>query len=166
MAKVPVNLAAAVRQRLRNLARSDGRDFQTLLVAFGLERLISRLSQSAHRDKFVLKGDNFRMIVSIPEFGENPANPARVVRRDPRSDVDAEQVTGEVARLLGVMSGELKRSDIQRRLGLKHEDHFREAYLLSALRMRLIQMTVPDKPNSRLQKYRLTARGQQWLARM
>ena len=56
MAKAPANLAASVRQRLRNLARSDGRDFQTLLVAFGLERLIFRLSQSAHRDKFVLKG--------------------------------------------------------------------------------------------------------------
>ena len=56
MAKAPANLAASVRQRLRNLARSEGRDFQTLLVAFGLERLIFRLSQSAHRDKFVLKG--------------------------------------------------------------------------------------------------------------
>ena len=65
----------------------------------------------------------------------------------------------------GEMSGEMKRIDIQRRLGLKHENHFREAYLLPSLRMGLIRMTVPDKPNSPLQKYRLTARGQQWLAR-
>ena len=56
MAKSPTNIAASVRQRLLNLARSEGRDFQTLLVAFGLERLIFRLSKSPHRDKFVLKG--------------------------------------------------------------------------------------------------------------
>jgi len=56
MAKSPTNVAASVRQRLLNLARSEGRDFQTLLVAFGLERLIFRLSKSPHRDKFVLKG--------------------------------------------------------------------------------------------------------------
>jgi len=56
MAKSPTNIAASVRQRLLNLARSEGRDFQTVLVAFGLERLIYRLSKSPHRDRFVLKG--------------------------------------------------------------------------------------------------------------
>jgi predicted nucleotidyltransferase component of viral defense system len=56
MAKSQTNIAASVRQRLLNLARAEGRVFQTILVAFGLERLIYRLSKSAHRDKFVLKG--------------------------------------------------------------------------------------------------------------
>lgn len=56
MAKSPTNIAASVRQRLLNLARSEGSDFQILLVVFSLERLIYRLSKSAHRDRFVLKG--------------------------------------------------------------------------------------------------------------
>ena len=56
MAKPPVNMAASVRQRLLNLARTDGRDFQTVLVAFGLERLVWRLSVSGYRDQFFLKG--------------------------------------------------------------------------------------------------------------
>lgn len=56
MAKPPTNMAASVRQRLLNLARTQGRDFQTVLVAFGLERLIWRLSVSGYRDQFFLKG--------------------------------------------------------------------------------------------------------------
>ena len=143
----------------------------------GMRKMMLYGKRYGGADPEPIEGDNFRMIISIPEFGENPANPVRVVRRDPHSDVEAEQVTGEVTgevteevtgevtRLLRVISGDLKRIEIQRRLGLKHEDHFREAYLLPSLRMGLIEMTVPDKPNSRLQKYRLTARGQQWLER-
>lgn len=44
-----------------------------------------------------------------------------------------EQVTGEEVRLLRAMSGEMTRQRIQEALGLKHEDHFRHAYLLLTL---------------------------------
>ena len=56
-----------------------------------------------------------------------------------------EEVTGE-DRLLRVMSGEMTRQRLQEALGLKHENHFREAYLIPALRSGLIEMTIPDKP--------------------
>ncbi|HEX6371546.1 MAG TPA: nucleotidyl transferase AbiEii/AbiGii toxin family protein [Longimicrobium sp.] len=52
----PRNLAASVRQRLLNLARERGEDFNFLLTAYGLERLMYRLGQSRHRQDFVLKG--------------------------------------------------------------------------------------------------------------
>ena len=41
---------------------------------------------------------------------------------------------------------------------------FRERYLKPALDEGLIEMTIPEKPNSRLQKYRLTDKGRRWLA--
>ena len=39
------------------------------------------------------------------------------------------EVTGEVSRHLAVMVGEMKRAEIQEALGLRHEDHFRDADL-------------------------------------
>lgn len=50
------NVAASIRQRLLNLARERGQDFQQMLINYALERLLYRLAQSAHRESFVLKG--------------------------------------------------------------------------------------------------------------
>ncbi len=52
----PKNLAASVRQKLFDLARSRKEDFGLMLVKYGLERILYRLSRSKYRDAFVLKG--------------------------------------------------------------------------------------------------------------
>jgi hypothetical protein len=49
-------MAVSVRQRLANLARLSGRPFGELLQYYAMERLLYRLSQSDHADRFVLKG--------------------------------------------------------------------------------------------------------------
>ena len=50
------NLAASVRARLLNVAKAQGADFNQVLVRFALERILYRLSLSAHADHFLLKG--------------------------------------------------------------------------------------------------------------
>ena len=50
------DLAASVRARLLNIAKAQGVDFNQVLVRFALERMLYRLGQSAHADRFVLKG--------------------------------------------------------------------------------------------------------------
>ena len=67
-----------------------------------------------------------------------------------------ERVAGE-DRLRRVMSGEMTRQRLQEAFGLKHEDHFRETYLIPALRSGLIEMMIPDKPSSSKQCYHLAA---------
>jgi hypothetical protein len=57
----------------------------------------------------------------------------------------------------------MSRETLQNALGLQDRKSFRERYLKPALAVGLIEMTIPDKPNSRLQKYRLTDKGRQWL---
>lgn len=64
------------------------------------------------------------------------------------------EVTPEVRRLLKAINGDMTRIEIQEKIGLKDEKHFREHYLKPAISNGFIEMTIPDKPNSRLQKYR------------
>ena len=50
------NLAASVRARLLNIAKTEGSDFNQVLVRFALERILYRLTRSPHANRFVLKG--------------------------------------------------------------------------------------------------------------
>lgn len=52
----PTNVAASVKQRLLNRARTQKEDFNPLLTKYALERVLYRISQSRHKDAFVLKG--------------------------------------------------------------------------------------------------------------
>ena len=56
MAKEIKNIGASVRARLLKLSKANGQSFDLVLTRFALERLLFRLSQSAHADRFVLKG--------------------------------------------------------------------------------------------------------------
>jgi ATP-dependent DNA helicase RecG len=73
------------------------------------------------------------------------------------------EVTGEVGRLLRVLNTPMTRIEIQAALALKGQANFRDRYLTPALANGLVERTIPDKPKSRLQKYRLTDKGQAWL---
>ena len=88
MAKAPINMATSVKDRLLNIARKEGRVFDVLLVRFALERLLYRLSVSAHRDRFVLKGgmlvtvwvaDDNRVTRDADFLGHGDSDPDRLV---------------------------------------------------------------------------------------
>ncbi|XOQ31071.1 MAG: Adenosine monophosphate-protein transferase SoFic [Dialister sp.] len=60
-----------------------------------------------------------------------------------------------VERLLAALgSKELSAAEIMEQLGLTHRPTFRKNYLNPALKQGRIEMTIPDKPRSRNQKYR------------
>jgi Fic family protein len=67
----------------------------------------------------------------------------------------AEQVTEQVKRLVKALGKEtFSAKEVMSKLGLKHRQSFRNLYLNPALKLGLIEMTVPGKPNSSKQKYR------------
>lgn len=69
------------------------------------------------------------------------------------------QVTPQVLALLTRLSGEMSRQELMTALGLKDRKHFRDNYLQPALDAGLLEMTIPDKPQSSKQRYRLTEHG-------
>jgi ATP-dependent DNA helicase RecG len=65
----------------------------------------------------------------------------------------------QVEELIKIFTGEHTRQDLQDKLNLANRDNFRINYLQPALDEKLIELTIPEKPNSSKQKYRLTEKG-------
>lgn len=87
------NIAASVRDRLLRMAQANGDDFQVVLRRYANERLLARLTASAHADMFVLKGATLFTIwtgephratrdIDLLGFGEVSVDRMRGIFRD------------------------------------------------------------------------------------
>jgi predicted HTH transcriptional regulator len=75
------------------------------------------------------------------------------------------QVTAQVAAQVALFCREPRAArEIMEHLQLRHWKTFQANYLTPLLDDRLLERTIPQKPTSRLQKYRLTDKGRAWLA--
>jgi predicted HTH transcriptional regulator len=115
-------------------------------IGTGIPRVLEDWPETRLMDD--VSGNQFKAVIPRPT-----ASTAQV----------AAQVTAQVGTLLVRMSGEMTRQAMQEAVGIAHREHFRKTYLSPALEQGVIEMTQPDKPNSRSQRYRLTATGRQWL---
>ena len=68
---------------------------------------------------------------------------------------EAANISEQVNRLLDIMETDipLSANEIMRRLGIKSKETLRNTYLTPAIENGLIKMTIPDKPNSKNQRY-------------
>jgi ATP-dependent DNA helicase RecG len=124
------------------------RVFKDLDLVEHLGSGVPRILQTYSKDCFKFSENFLRMSF--------PAASAPVEQVAPQV---APQVTPQVEALLSVVHGDLSRTEIQGKLKLTDKKNFKENYLKPALEQDLIVMTIPDKPNSSLQKYRLTNKG-------
>ena len=76
------------------------------------------------------------------------------------TEQDALQVADHVGRLVAALTSPLGRAELQSALQLTHRPHFIASYLRPALEAGLVEMTLPDKPTSRHQRYRRTPAGE------
>ena len=65
----------------------------------------------------------------------------------------------QVKKLISILTREMGRAELQELLSIKNRDYFRTDYLNPAIDQGYVEPTIPDKPNSQNQKYRLTAKG-------
>jgi Fic family protein len=89
------------------------------------------------------------------------------LREAATTDQVTEPVTDQVATLLRTLGkATLSALECMTRIGLSHRPTFRANYLNPPITAGLVEPTLPDKPNSRLQKYRLTPKGRAWLSQI
>ena len=115
---------------------------------------------------------NSRPIKSTRQVAPDKSHPTshtRQVNPTSRQPDRATQIaTAESrARLIASLLSDtaLARRELMGLTGLRDRESFYNLYLLPAPDLGLIEYTIPGKPNSRLQKYRLTAKGRAALAR-
>jgi len=109
---VPKNLSASVRQRLLNIAKRTGEDYNALLGRFATERLLFRLSRSPQASRLVLKGAWLFYAWELPRrgtrdvdflgFGDPTVEAAEEVLREAlTNEVEPDGVTFDVDTLQG-----------------------------------------------------------------
>lgn len=74
--------------------------------------------------------------------------------------VTTDQVPDAVKNIVKQVERSMTRASIQAKLNIRHRDYFREEFLDPAIEQAFIEMTIPDKPRSSKQRYRLTKKGE------
>jgi len=124
---------------------------------------IEELIQSRQKEYYDALGvadkqaDSAGFVELMLEIIRDSLTEVTVVGRNTDQDID--QVTDQdktpTERLLSALGNEtLSATKLMERLGLSHRPTFRKNYLNPALEQKLIERTIPDKPNSRNQKYK------------
>ena len=79
--------------------------------------------------------------------------------RPTQSEVTAQVTAQVVAQVVAFCQTPRSAREVMAELGLRHWKTFYANYLTPLLEKGILERTIPDKPKSRLQKYRLTAKG-------
>ena len=153
-----------VSRRYRN--RRIGEFFKELEMTEGRGTGIPKIQAAMKRNgspKAKFKTDDLRLwfLVELPVHREFKKTNAT----DHVNDHVTDHVTDHISRLLRVMvAGEIAAQEVMQKLKLNHRPTLRTNYLHPAIAAGLIEMTLPESPRSRQQKYRLTVAGRKLLS--
>ena len=90
-------------------------------------------------------------------FVYQPIN-LEITQHDTQHD-DIPYAITPVERLISVLEGEMNRDELLYALGLKDRNTLKDSYLNPAMAQGLVELTIPDKPTSKHQRFQLTAKG-------
>jgi Fic family protein len=141
-----------------------GRLWQTLILSQWNPLFAFLPVESVIRDR---QADYYRVLGACDKAGNSTAfiefllaALLTALREVSTTDQVSDQLTDQVKSLLKVLKPKpLSAVECMQRLKLSHRPTFRANYLHPALEQGLIERTIPDKPNSRLQKYRLSTKA-------
>jgi len=136
------------------------REWKPLFAYLPVETII-RDHQTAYYKKLA-ESDNTGKATAFVEFMLEAIRES--IQQAISTDQASDQVSDQVKRLIqSVGKGEQSSADLMKSLKLAHAPTFRKNYLTPALEGNWIERTQPDSPRSPTQRYRLSARGINWL---
>lgn len=134
----------------------------------GMRKMMLYGKKYGDADPQLIEGDVFRMVVKVPEFGEDPANTAQVKAHDEAHD-EAHDKAHELSKtenqiLIACEQCARSTPELLDILGYKSRTgNFKKAlsHLLGDLAA--LERTLPDAVRSKNQKYRITSKGRELL---
>ena len=129
----------------------------------GMRNMIRYGKAYGGEDPQMIEGDVFRIIVKVPEFGavDRPQeHKESTMQGGPVGAQSGAQSEAQSQKILQALAQEpLSAVSLAQRLGLQSKTGSFKRTLTKLLKNELVAYTIPDKPSSRLQKYRLTSKG-------
>ncbi|MEI6640280.1 MAG: transcriptional regulator [Chlorobium sp.] len=110
-------------------------------------------------DPQLIDGDVFCMIISVPEFGEKQEATAKVAQVWAHDGVHDIRLTETMKKIIILLIEPKSTPQLLAQLGYPRRTRNFEAAIKGLLDFKLIEMTLPDKPRSKNQQYRLTEKG-------
>ena len=141
-----------------------GRLWQTLILSRWKPLLAWLPVETVIRDR---QGEYYSALAASDQAGQSTAfiefllsALLQALHEAATTDQVSDQVSDQVKALVKCLTKQpLTALACMKKLGLAHRPTFRKNYLQPALEAGLIERTLPDKPNSSLQRYRLRSKG-------
>ena len=116
----------------------------------------------------LIEGDVFKIIVKYPDFEKRSTD---TVKLTPVSGAESGTESGTesemASKVLSILTaGPMGKAEIARKLGKSKPNRYLNELVAHLVQQVYVQYTLPEKPNSRMQKYRLTEKGRQLLKKM
>ena len=122
-------------------------------VGTGTEDIITKCHDYGLQTPEFHQEEDFRVVIWRNKSGSTPQV----------TPYDTPYVTPQVKTLLKVLGqGAMNRKELMEKIGLKDVKYFTQYYLQPALLVGVVEMTIPDKPKSKNQSYRLTEKGKNY----
>ncbi len=133
---------------------------EPMYLAGYIERLGTGTSDMVRLSvKAGLKEPDFKQEEIFKVILYRPFNTPQDTPQDTPHDTPQEETEKAISKLVLVFTKSHSRDELQESLGLKDRKSFKTVYIDPALKSGLIEMTLPDTPTSKNQKYRLTEKG-------